>query len=96
MPLCNYLAAMAIFCNETKGESALALSRDLGVHYKTGFLRAHKIRAAMAPELKGMTVGGPGRTAEVDGGYFGVESGAHNAKLHHSLRPYIKTEDQWA
>jgi hypothetical protein len=71
MPLRNYLAGIAIFANEVKGKSALALSRDLGVQYKTSFVLAHKLREAMASELKGMTVGGPGRTAEVDGGYFG-------------------------
>jgi hypothetical protein len=29
LPLKAYLAAIAIFCNEVKGKSALALSRDL-------------------------------------------------------------------
>lgn len=71
MPLRNYLAAIAIFCNEVKGKSALALSRDLGVQYKTAFVLAHKLREAMASELKGMTVGGPGKIVETDGGYFG-------------------------
>jgi len=71
MPLRNYLAAIAIFCNEVKGKSALALSRDLGVHYRTAFVLAHKLREAMASELKGMTVGGPGKIVETDGGYFG-------------------------
>src|ERR1035441_8849801 len=71
MALRNYLAGIAIFANEVKGKSALALSRDLGVQYKTSFVLAHKLREAMASELKGMTVGGPGRTAEIDGGSFG-------------------------
>jgi len=71
MPLRNYLAATAIFVNEVKGKSALALSRDLGVQYKTAFVLAHKIREAMASELKGMQVGGDGKTVETDGGYFG-------------------------
>ena len=31
LPLRCYLAAIAIFCNEVKGKSALALSRDLNV-----------------------------------------------------------------
>ena len=31
LPLQTYLAAIVIFCNEVKGKSALALSRDLGV-----------------------------------------------------------------
>jgi hypothetical protein len=31
----------------------------------------HKLREAMAAELKARTVGGDGKTVEVDGGYFG-------------------------
>ena len=37
-PLRDYLAAIAIFCNEVKGKSALALSRDLGLAYKSAFV----------------------------------------------------------
>ena len=71
MPLRSYLAAIAIFCNEVKGKAALALSRDLGTSYKTCFVLAHKLREAMAEEMKGRIVGGEGKVAEVDGGYFG-------------------------
>jgi transposase-like protein len=71
MPLRNYVAAIAIFCNEVKGKSALALSRDLDVQYKTAFVLAHKIREAMASELKRMRIGGREKIVEVDGGYFG-------------------------
>jgi transposase-like protein len=71
LPLKAYLAAIAIFCNEVKGKSALALSRDLGLSYKAAFVLCHKLREAMAEELKGRTVGGAGKIAEVDGGYFG-------------------------
>ena len=71
LPLRVYLSAIAIFVNEVKGKSALALSRDLDVQYKTAFVLAHKLREAMASELKGMTVGGPDRTVETDGAYFG-------------------------
>src|SRR5579871_2652925 len=71
LPLRCYLAAVAIFCNEVKGKSALALSRDLNVSYKCAFVLLHKLREAMALELKGRTVGGEGTTVEVDGGYFG-------------------------
>lgn len=67
----DYLAATAIFVNEVKGKSALALSRDLGVQYRTAFVLAHKLREAMASELKGMHVGGAGETVEVDGMYTG-------------------------
>lgn len=71
LPLRCYLAAIAIFCNEVKGKSALALSRDLNVSYKCAFVLLHKLREAMATELKGRVVGGEGKTAEADGGYFG-------------------------
>jgi transposase-like protein len=71
MPLKAYLLAIAIFCDEVKGKSMLALSRDLGVQYKTSFVLAHKMREAMASEMRGAHVGGEGRKAEIDGGYFG-------------------------
>jgi transposase-like protein len=71
MPLRNYFAAIAIFCNAVKGKSALALGRDLDVQYKTAFVLAHKLREAMATEMKEMRLGGQDKTVEVDGGYFG-------------------------
>jgi len=71
MPLRQYLAAIAIFCNEVKGKSAVALSRDLGCQYKSAFVLAHKMREAMAAEMKGRRLGGDGEVVEVDGGYFG-------------------------
>jgi len=71
MPLRSYPLAVAIFANEVKGKSALALSRDLGTSYKTSFVLAHKLREAMAYEMKGRVVGGEGKAVEIDGGYFG-------------------------
>lgn len=71
MPLRAYLAAIAIFCNEVKGKAALALSRDLGTSYKTAFVLAHKLREAMSEEMKGRVIGGEGKEAEIDGGFFG-------------------------
>ena len=67
----DYLAAIAIFCNEVKGKSALALSRDLRVQYRTAFVLSHKLREAMASEMKAMTLGGQGETVEIDGMYAG-------------------------
>jgi ISXO2-like transposase domain len=67
----GYLAAIATFCNEVKGKSALAISRDLGLSYKAAFVLLHKLREAMAEEMKGRKLGGEGKVAEVDGGYFG-------------------------
>lgn len=43
-PLRIYLAAIVIFCNEHKGKSMLALSRDLGLSYKASFVLCHKLR----------------------------------------------------
>jgi transposase-like protein len=71
LPLRMYLAAIAIFCNEVKGKSALAISRDLGLAYKSAFVLLHKLREAMAGELKSRMIGGEGKVAEVDGGFFG-------------------------
>ena len=71
MPLRSYLAAIAIFCNEVKGKAALAMSRDLGLAYKSAFVLCHKMREAMSEELKGRKIGGEGKEAEIDGGYFG-------------------------
>jgi hypothetical protein len=64
LPLRGYLAAIATFCNEVKGKSALALSRDLCVSYKCAFVLLHKLREAMAAELKGRMMGAEGKVAE--------------------------------
>lgn len=50
------------------GISALQLSRDLDVQYKTAFVLAHKLREAMGAEKARATVGG---LVEIDGAYFG-------------------------
>jgi hypothetical protein len=67
----TYLMAIALFCNEVKGKSMLAFCRDLDVQYKTAFVLAHKLREAMASATKAPRIGGEGRTAEIDGAYFG-------------------------
>src|ERR1700722_17021504 len=71
MPLRAYLMAIAVFANEVKGKSMLAMARDLGTSYKTSFVLAHKMREAMATEVSQNAIGGEGKRAEVDGGYFG-------------------------
>ena len=60
LPLKTYLMAIVAFCNEVKGKSMLALSRDLGVQCKTAFVLAHKPREAMASAMRGLTIGGEG------------------------------------
>ena len=69
-----------IFVNEVKGKSALALSRDLDVQYKTAFVLAHKIREAMASEMKGKGIGGAGRIVEIDGCHVGGHVRPENEK----------------
>jgi len=68
LPLRDLLAAIAIFVNGAKGISALQLSRDLDVQYKTAFVLAHKLREAMGAEMNDRKLSG---TVEVDGAYFG-------------------------
>lgn len=68
LPIRDYLLAIAIFVNGAKGHSALQLSRDLGVQYKTAFVMAHKLREAMGAEVAKVE---PAGTVEVDGAYFG-------------------------
>lgn len=80
LPLRMYLAAIAIFCNEVKGKSALAISRDLGVSYKACWILLHKLREAMASEMRGRVLGGEGKEAEIDGAYFGGHSKPANLK----------------
>ena len=53
--------------NGAKGHSALQLSRDLDVQYKTAFVLSHKIREAMASQIPSELSG----VVEVDGAYFG-------------------------
>ena len=47
----------------------LAYAGDLGVQYKTSFELAHKMREAIASEVRQTAIGGEGKRAEVDGGY---------------------------
>jgi len=68
MPVRDYLLAIAIFCNGAKGISALQLSRDLSVQYRTAFVLAHKLRETMAAQVNGAKVAGE---VEIDGAYFG-------------------------
>jgi len=93
LPLQTYLAAVVIFCNEVKGKSALALSRDLGVQYKTAFVLAHKLREAMATEVKGYKLGGEGKAVEVDGAYFGgyIKPANHKENRRTAASPRTKT-----
>ena len=92
LKLRGYLMAVAIFCNEVKGKSALALSRDLNVQYKTSFVLAHKLREALASEIKGMRLGGEGKSASIDGAYFGGYVKPANHKENRRDRRYARNQ----
>jgi transposase-like protein len=47
LPLQVYLGALAIYTNAVKGLSALQLSRDLDVQYKSAFVLMHKMRESL-------------------------------------------------
>jgi hypothetical protein len=76
----DLLAAICILANAAKGVSALQLARDIGVHAKTAWILAHKIRQALGAEADGIILDG---VVEVDGAIF---SG--------SIRPANKAEDR--
>lgn len=64
----DILAAIAIFINGAKGCSALKLSRDMGIDYKTAFVLLHKMREAIGVARDNGALKG---VVEVDGAYFG-------------------------
>jgi transposase-like protein len=64
----DHLGAICLFANASKGVSAVQLSRDLDVQYKTAFVLMHKLREAMARETAGDRLTGE---VEIDGAYFG-------------------------
>jgi len=68
LKLQDILGAIAIFVNGAKGHSALQLSRDLDVQYKTAFVLSHKIREVMAADVHDEEISGH---VEIDGAYFG-------------------------
>lgn len=67
----DYLLAIAIFVNGAKGHSALQLSRDLDVQYKTAFVLAHKLREAVGSQVHDVEAPELAGEVEIDGAYFG-------------------------
>lgn len=65
----DILGAVCIVVNAVKGLSALQLSRDLDVQYKTAYVLAHKLREAMSRDVHtGEILSG---IVEMDGCYVG-------------------------
>lgn len=64
----DLLGAICLFVNASKGLSAVQMSRDLDVQYKTAFVLMHKLREALAAETRDARLFGE---VEVDGAAFG-------------------------
>lgn len=77
LAFCDLLAGICIFVNAAKGLSALQLSRDLDVQYKTAWVFAHKLREALAAETADEILDGE---VEIDGAYFGGHVRPENRK----------------
>ncbi|WP_394688456.1 IS1595 family transposase [Hoeflea sp.] len=74
----DLLGAVCIFVNAVKGLSALQLSRDLDVQYKTAWVLAHKLREALSLEIQdNEPLTGD---VEVDGQYHGGHIRPENRK----------------
>lgn len=67
-PLQIYLLAIALFTNAAKSISALQLSRDLNVQYKTAWVLTHKIRESLMLNKDEEKLSG---ICEIDGVYVG-------------------------
>jgi len=80
LPLKTYLLAIAIFTNEVKGMSALKLTRELNIQYKTAFVLLHKIREALLETRDEEPLTG---VCEIDGAY-----------VNHHVRPANNIEDR--
>jgi len=85
----DILAAIAIFVNGAKGYSALQLSRDLDVQYKTAFVMAHKLREAIALSRSAEKLDG---VVEVDGAYFGGYVKPTNLKANRRDRRFLENQ----
>ncbi len=68
LPLKTYLLAIAIFTNSVKSLSALQLSRDLDVQYKTAWVLSHKLRESLLDDEENEPLSG---VCEIDGVYVG-------------------------
>jgi len=68
LPLQVYLGAAVIYTNAVKGLSALQMSRDLNVQYKTAFVLMHKLRQSLMDRRDETPLAGE---VQIDGGYVG-------------------------
>jgi transposase-like protein len=91
LPIRDYLAVIALFCNGVKGVAALRMARDMNINPKSAFVLLHKLREAM-----GSTIGTDELTGEVeiDGAYFGQGPKQANRKADRPDRRTLDIERQ--
>jgi transposase-like protein len=77
IPISKWLMAIHLICSSKKGISALQLSRNLGLTYKSAWFMAHRIRYGMSQEPLRTKLQG---TIEADEVYVG---GSHT-NMHHA------------
>lgn len=68
LPYKTILMALTLFANAAKGISALQLSRELDIQYKTAFVLLHKIRESLTEARDETPMDG---VVEIDGCYVG-------------------------
>jgi len=90
LPLQDYLAAIAIFTNGAKGVSALQMSRDLNVQYKTAFVMIHKVRESI---LNGADIEKLSGEVEMDAAYFNKHVRPANEKLNRIDRRRVENQN---
>ena len=86
----KWLLAIHLMNSSKKGMSAHQLHRMLGITYKSAWFLAHRIREAMAVDVKSSSpLGGTGKIVEADETYIGKVSGPAPTKTT-SGRPFTK------
>jgi transposase-like protein len=78
MPLRDILTGIRTFILNAKGNSAIALSKELGCDYKTAFVMQHKLREALMVSMEDIRLEGE---IEIDGGWFGGYIKPENTKI---------------
>jgi transposase-like protein len=81
VPLNKWMLASYMMSASKKGVSALQLSRQLAVTYKTAWFMAHRLREAMAIPADSSPLGGEGKIVEADATFIGgKEKNKHKTK----------------
>lgn len=88
VPLHQWLYAVHLMTSSKKGISAHQIHRTLGVTYKTAWFMAHRIREAMADNVRG-PMGGGGNIVEADETYYGKPEEMYVSPQRKG-RPYLK------